>query len=84
MADDTEDQAIAQLTFEKALAELESIVERLEAGKVDLEESISIYERGEKLKTHCERLLKAAEARIEKITLKSDGTPSGTEPLDVE
>ena len=81
---DSGDAAIAQMTFESALAELESIVERLEAGKVDLEESITIYERGEKLKAHCEQLLKKAEARIEKITLKSDGTPSGTEPLDVE
>ena len=81
---DSGDAAIAQMTFESALAELESIVERLEAGKVDLEESITIYERGEKLKAHCEQLLKKAEARIEKITLKGDGTPSGTEPLDVE
>jgi exodeoxyribonuclease VII small subunit len=84
MANETDDEAIAQLTFESALAELESIVERLEAGKVDLEESIAIYERGEKLKKHCEQLLRSAEARIEKITLKSDGTPTGTEPLDVE
>ena len=75
---------IAVLSFEKALAELEAIVERLESGKVDLEQSIAIYERGEALKKHCETLLKAAEARIEKITLKSDGTPSGIEPLDVE
>ena len=84
MANEADDEAIAQLTFESALAELESIVERLEAGKVDLEESIAIYERGEKLKKHCEQLLRSAEARIEKITLKSDGTPTGTEPLDVE
>jgi exodeoxyribonuclease VII small subunit len=77
-------EAIGALNFEAALAELESIVERLEAGKVDLDESIAIYERGEKLKKHCERLLEAAEARIEKITLKGDGTPVGTEPLDVE
>ena len=84
MANETDEAAIGQLNFETALAELESIVERLEAGKVDLEESIAIYERGEKLKKHCEQLLKSAEARIEKITLKSDGTPGGTEPLDVE
>lgn len=75
---------IDELTFEAALAELESIVERLETGKVDLEESIAIYERGEKLKDRCEQLLKSAEARIEKITLKGDGTPAGSEPLDVE
>ena len=74
---------IQSLTFEKALAELESIVDRLEHGKVDLEQSISIYERGEALKKRCEDLLKLAEARIEKITLRPDGTPSGAEPLDV-
>ena len=81
MADHAE---IATLPFEKALQELEQIVTRLESGKVDLEQSIAIYERGEALKKHCETLLKDAEARIEKITLKPDGTASGTEPLDVE
>jgi exodeoxyribonuclease VII small subunit len=75
---------VSALSFETALAELESIVEKLESGKVDLEQSISIYERGEALKKHCEKLLKDAEARIEKITLRPDGTPAGTEPLDVE
>ena len=51
---------------------------------MSLEDSIAIYERGEKLKGHCDKLLKAAEARIEKITLKADGSAGGTEPLDVE
>lgn len=81
MADNSD---IPALPFEKALQELEAIVSRLESGKADLEQSISLYERGEALKRHCEDLLKAAEARIEKITLKPDGTPSGTEPLDVD
>jgi len=75
---------IAELPFEKALAQLEEIVARLESGKVDLEQSIAIYSRGEALKKHCEKQLRDAEARIEKITLKSDGKPSGTEALDVE
>ncbi len=75
---------IGAMKFEAALAELEEIVGKLEAGQVDLEQSISIYERGEKLKAHCEALLKKAEARIEKITLSKDGAPAGTEPLDVE
>lgn len=73
---------VSELTFEKALAELESIVQRLEQGKVELEESIAIYERGEALKKHCERLLKEAEGRVEKIRLGADGRPEGTEPLD--
>ncbi len=75
---------IAALPFERALAELEDIVTRLERGSVALEESIAIYERGEALKKHCETLLRSAEMRIEKITLGTDGRPSGVEQLDVQ
>jgi len=73
---------VDQLSFEQALKELESIVQELEAGKVDLEKSIERYERGEALKSHCERLLKAAEGRVEKIRLGGNGKPAGIEPLD--
>jgi exodeoxyribonuclease VII small subunit len=72
---------IKSMTFERALKELESIVERLEKGAVELEESISIYERGEALREHCDRLLKQAEAKVERLTLGSNGTPTGTEPF---
>lgn len=75
---------IKDMSFEEALAELESIVETMESGQVDLNKSIATYERGEKLKTHCDALLKEAEARVEKITLSNDGAVTGTEPLDVE
>ncbi len=75
---------IASMTFEAAMGELEQIVAKLEKGDVELEESISIYERGEALRAHCDALLKKAEAKVEKITLDSDGKPSGTEPLDVD
>lgn len=78
------DEDIAKMSFEVALAELEGIVGKLEAGKVDLDQSIAIYERGEKLKAHCDRLLKDAEARIEKITLKADGRAAGTEPFEAK
>jgi exodeoxyribonuclease VII small subunit len=73
---------IATMSFEAALEELEKIVAQLESGRAPLQESIAIYERGEALKRHCETLLKQAEARIEKITLAKDGTPTGTAPLD--
>lgn len=73
---------LAKLPFEAALAELEAIVDKLEKGSVPLEESIRIYERGEALKAHCDRLLREAEMRIEKITLGADGKPKGTVPLD--
>jgi exodeoxyribonuclease VII small subunit len=81
MAEDLHEDVQA-LTFENALAELESIVQRLERGDVPLEESVAIYERGELLKRRCEELLRHAEARVEKITLDSVGKPTGTEPLD--
>ena len=76
--------AIKSLLFEKALAMLEEIVAKLESGKVDLEDSIKIYERGEALRSHCQTKLAEAEARIEKITFGANGKPSGTAPLDVE
>jgi exodeoxyribonuclease VII small subunit len=82
MPEQTHDDVKA-LSFEKALAELESIVQRLEKGDVPLEESVAIYERGEILKRRCEELLRLAEARVEKITLDASGKPTGTEPLDV-
>lgn len=72
---------IKLMSFEAALRELEGIVGKLESGQAPLAESIAIYERGEALKAHCEALLKAAEMRIEKITLRN-GQPTGTEPLD--
>ena len=75
---------IEQLTFEKALEELEGIVSRLERGEVPLAESIAIYERGDALRRHCDALLKQAEARVEKVRLGPGGRPDGTEPLDVE
>ncbi len=80
MADHTD---VKKLTFEKAIEELESIVKRLEGGQVPLEESVTIYERGQALKARCEELLKQAEARVEKITLDSAGNAKGSTPLDV-
>ena len=72
------------MPFERALAELEDIVTRLERGSVALEESITIYERGEALKKHCDGLLRDAEMRIEKITLGADGKPAGAEAFDAD
>ena len=80
---DTTHPDVKKLTFEKAIEELETIVKRLEEGKVPLEESVAMYERGETLKRRCDELLRQAEARVEKITLSAAGKPTGTEPLDV-
>lgn len=81
---DTAYADVKKLSFERAIEELESIVKRLEDGKVPLEESVAIYERGESLKRRCEELLRQAEARVDKITTDASGQPTGTEPLDVQ
>ena len=75
---------VRALSFEQALEALERIVDDLERGDVPLDQSIKIYERGEALKIHCEKLLKAAEDKVEKIRLSRDGKPAGVEPLDAD
>ncbi|WP_273791347.1 MULTISPECIES: exodeoxyribonuclease VII small subunit [unclassified Bartonella] len=75
---------ITTLSFEQALKQLEVIVENLERGDVPLEQSIDIYERGEALKKHCEKLLRVAEAKVEKIQFSEEGSPEGVEPLDAK
>jgi exodeoxyribonuclease VII small subunit len=87
MAENTQENTradVKKLSFERAIEELESIVTRLEGGKVPLEESVAIYERGEALKRRCEELLRQAEARVDKITTDASGQVTGTEPLDVQ
>jgi exodeoxyribonuclease VII small subunit len=74
---------VENLSFEAALAELENIVARLEQGEVDLEDSIALYERGTALKAHCDKKLKGAEARLEKIVIGPDGAPKGAEPMEL-
>lgn len=69
---------IAAMTFEQAMAALEKVVRDLESGTVELEKSIELYERGAALKAHCEAQLKAAEERVEKITLNAAGAATGT------
>jgi exodeoxyribonuclease VII small subunit len=73
---------ISAMSFEQALAELETIVGRLESGQAPLEESISLYERGAQLKAHCETRLEAARLKVEKIVMGAQGTPERTEPAE--
>lgn len=73
---------INEMNFEQALRALEEIVTQLERGDVPLDQSIALYERGEKLRAACQNRLDSAQARIEKIVASSDGTPSGSVPLD--
>jgi exodeoxyribonuclease VII small subunit len=73
---------LANLSFEAALARLEVIVHKLEAGDASLEESIAIYTEGQELKKHCEAKLAGATMRIEAIQLGADGVPVATKPFD--
>ena len=65
----TEDE-IKELKFEEGLKKLEELVTQLDDGDLSLEESISYYEIGIKLKSHCEKLLKTAELKILKVSDK--------------
>ncbi len=76
------DKPVAEMSFEEALRELESVVGRLERGDVALEESITLYERGAALKARCEKKLAEAEEKVSKITLGEGGVPVGITPLD--
>ena len=67
---------VEKMSFEEALAELETIVRELESGKAPLDQSISAYERGTALKKHCEAKLRDAQLKIEQISLDSDGNIS--------
>ena len=75
---------IQKLSFEVALKALEEIVTRLESGDISLEESIETYTKGTNLKRHCEARLKAAQAKIEQITLDEKGAVKGVTPFDEE
>lgn len=76
------DQSSNELSFEAALARLEEIVRMLERGEAPLDQSIELYQEGDRLKRHCEARLKSAQARIEQIALGSDGKPKGVTPFD--
>ena len=75
------DRPVAEMAFEEAMAALEAVVTQLERGEVKLEKSIALYEEGARLKAHCEKKLKEAELKVEKIVLGPDG-PKGVERAD--
>lgn len=71
-------------SFEEALKALEEVVHKLESGDAPLDESIALYEKGQKLRSLCQARLDAAQARIEAIILGPDGAPQGTRPFDAD
>lgn len=72
---------LSALSFEAAMAELEDVVKKLESGAVPLEESIALYERGARLKAHCDAKLRAAEEKVDLIRAR-DGAAVGTVPAE--
>ncbi len=77
--------SLETLSFEQAMAELESLVKRLEEGRLPLEQAMAAYERGTSLKKYCEQKLQAAKMRVEQINMTAEGTikvePMGDENL---
>ncbi|MEM6477803.1 MAG: exodeoxyribonuclease VII small subunit [Pseudomonadota bacterium] len=76
------DKPVKEMSFEEAMAELETVVGQLERGDVALEQSIGLYERGAELKAHCEAKLKAAEEKVAAIQLNAEGEPTGVKAVD--
>lgn len=75
---------VENMSFEEAMAELETLVGQLESGNVPLEESIKLYERGDALKKHCEKKLAEAEEKVAQITKGADGQATGATPVNYD
>ena len=76
--------AVAEMSFEQAMRELEAVVGQLESGDVELEASIKLYERGAALKEHCQKKLAEAEEKVAQITLDGEGQPTGTTAANIK
>ncbi len=83
MSDNKKQEDIESLTFEAALNSLEEIVNQLDTGSIDLDKAVEAYERGAKLKEHCEKKLREAQLRIEKIEVDKNGEIT-TKVMDTE
>ena len=71
-------KSMKDVTFEEALQELEGIVASLERGEISLDDAITAFERGTRLKSHCQSRLEEARMKVEKIKLPADGDPPET------
>ncbi len=80
-------ETVKQLSFEQAFTELESVLAKLEADTLPLNEALDLYERGNTLAQHCQDLLDQAELRLEAVdgtvtTFSPDPTPGAEVSLD--
>ncbi len=78
----TEQKPVQDLTFEEAMAELETVVRQLETGRIKLDEAVATYERGVQLKNFCAEKLQNAKAKIDLLVLDTNNTPTGVTSFD--
>ena len=83
MVDGAAGAPIEKLSYEDALAELETLIRKLETGSVDLADSIASYERGVALAAHCSGLLEETEKKVQRLVLGPRGEPSEV-PMDID
>jgi len=76
------DKELEDIAFEAAMAELETLVEKMETGELSLEESLAAFERGVKLTRHCQTALKAAELKVKVLTDSGDLEDLDLDALD--
>jgi len=87
MSPRTKKTALGEMSYEAALEELRTIVDKLEGGTASLEESVQLFERGQQLAKHCSDLLTGAEVRVRRLSTQpargaaaqKDATQSTTE-----
>ena len=75
------EDGITTLTYEAALAELDTLITKLEGGSIALEEAIGAYERGVVLAQYCTELLERTEERVKQLVVSASGA-MGERPLE--
>lgn len=72
------DKEIENLSYEQAITELDTIINNIENNNVKLTDSISLYERGTKLKKHCENILNTAKLTVDKLQINNNDIEKST------
>lgn len=78
---DAAEQPVDELSFDRALEQLETLAERLEEGDIPLEDALSVYERAVALFSHCRKRLDGVEQRLDRLTRDLDDELT-TEPIE--
>lgn len=79
----TAKQNTKSLSFEQAIENLEQIIEQIESGEIGLEDSLSAYEQGMKMITHCRSILSKAETKIEELTVNDQSINTDSDDDDI-